>query len=168
MRLVKGAAGGLLPLWFLPFRYIVEIRFMNPDMIFVGSTDIPLVGTNSRSSCRSASNTFFCSSFLYRRRGAVYHAGHTDDDGCLVDVRAHRHLLVHGQPSSLPHHHTHRELHTVSMLEIVFHTNSVWKLIDITTLFQPNDKSENINSRETEPDEISRLDWPHRPVAKTK
>lgn len=51
-----------------------------------------------------------------RRGGAVYHSGHSDDDGRVVDVRSHRHLLVHGQPRSLPHHHTHRELHTVSIL----------------------------------------------------
>lgn len=108
-----------------PFRCIVEIRFMTSDTISAGSADFPLVGTNSRSCCCSALSPFFCLSFLCRRRGAVHHAGHADDDGRLVDVRAHRHLLVHSQPSSLPHHHAHRELHTVSVLEVVFHLDRV-------------------------------------------
>lgn len=147
-QLVKGAAGWLLSPWFSPFRCIVEIRFATPDMIFVGFADFPLVGATAGLPVTPLLSTFFCSYFHCRRRGAIYHAGHTDDDGCLVDVCAHRHLLVHGQPSSLPHHHADRELHTVSILEMVFPTNSFWKLIDLTTVFQPNGKSENVNSPE--------------------
>ena len=62
-------------------------------------------------------NPLFVSWSVPRRwRGALHHPRHQDDDGLLVDVRPHRHLLVHRQPSSLPHHHTHRELHTVSIM----------------------------------------------------
>lgn len=150
VRLVKGAAGGLLSPWFPP----VSVR--RGDQICESRYDLCWFrrfssGGNKQPVLLSLCfNTFFCSSFLCRRRGAVYHAGHTDDDGGLVDVCSHCHLLVHGQPSSLPHHHAHRELHTVSILEIVFPTNSVWKLINIITIFQPNDKSENVNSPELE------------------
>lgn len=124
VRLVNGAAGGILSPWSSP---PISVSMCCGDQIYDSRYDLcwfclfPLLGTNSRSSCRSALSTFFCSSFLCRRRGAVYHAGHADDDGCLVDVCSHRHLLLHSQPSSLPHHHTHRELHTVSILEVVFH-----------------------------------------------
>ncbi|KAJ0019776.1 hypothetical protein NQD34_007345 [Periophthalmus magnuspinnatus] len=49
-----------------------------------------------------------------RRRSTLHHPGHPHDDGCVVDVRTDRHLLVHGQPRSVPHHLQDRELHTVS------------------------------------------------------
>lgn len=120
VRLVKGAAGRLLSPWFPP------ISMCRGDQIYESRYDLcwfhrfSSAGSNSRSCCRSVLSTLFSSSFLCRWRGALYHAGHTDDDGCLVDVCSHRHLLVHGQPSSLPHHHAHRELHTVSILQTVF------------------------------------------------
>lgn len=78
--------------------------------------------------------TFFFSFFLSRWRGALHHSSYKDDDGRLVDVCPYCHLLVYCQSSSLPHHHTHRELHTVSiqqisLLEIVFKISLFQKLL---------------------------------------
>lgn len=105
------------------FRCILEIRFVNPDMILVGCADFsppppPPPRWEPRGTITLLEAHFFlCWSLLCRRRGAVHHAGHTHDDGGVVDVRAHRHLLLHGQPRRLPHHHAHRELHPVSIPE---------------------------------------------------
>lgn len=143
VRLVKGAAGGLRSPWSPPF------SVYRGDQIYESRYDLSWFrrfssGGNKQPVLLSLcfKHLFLLVFFLCRRRGALYHAGHTDDDGCLVDVCSHRHLLVHGQPSSLPHHHAHRELHTVSILEIMFHSNGVRKLIVVTTVFQLNDKSE--------------------------
>lgn len=99
-----------------------QIRSVNPDIII---QDV-LCCFNSFFLLQQRDVELFCrclfnflsvsvlSFFLSRWRGPLHNSSYQDDDGRLVDVCSYCHLLVYCQSSSFPHHHTHRELHTVS------------------------------------------------------
>lgn len=110
-----------------------RIRSVNPD-VAVQSTIFPLSPRRQPYLSFPSPSASYAFHFLFpsRWRGALHHAGHPDDDGLLVDVRPDCHLLVHGQPRSLPHHHTHRELHTVSV-QLILLFDPVWRALNCGT-----------------------------------